>query len=57
MIRIRSLRRAIAFVLIVAGAALMLLSPSVRAGLAAFVLGVVLELVGLLVDRRTPPQG
>lgn len=56
MIRNRKLRRGLAGVLVVAGALLMLLSPSVSLGLMAFGLGVVLELAGLAIERRTPPQ-
>jgi hypothetical protein len=55
MIRNRPVRRAIAVVLIVAGGALMLLSPSVGPGLIAFGCGVLLELAGLVVERRDPP--
>ena len=56
MIRNRMLRRGLAGVLIVAGGLLMLLSPSVSLGLVAFGLGVVLELAGLAIERRAPPQ-
>jgi hypothetical protein len=45
-------RRAIAVVLIVSGGALMLLSPSVTTGLIAFGLGLCLELVGHVLERR-----
>ncbi|MDO9313562.1 MAG: hypothetical protein Q7T97_03325 [Burkholderiaceae bacterium] len=48
----RHLRRAISVAMIVVGGALMLLSPSVRAGLLAFGLGVCLELLGHVLDRR-----
>ena len=41
--------------LIVAGGALMLLSPSVGPGLIAFACGVLLELVGMVVERSKPP--
>ena len=51
----RRVRRGIAAVLIVAGGALMLLSPSVGPGLIAFACGVLLELVGLVVERNKPP--
>ena len=54
MIRHRRLRRGAAGALIVVGALLMLLSPSVALGLLPFTLGVVLELVGLAIERRTP---
>lgn len=46
------LRRVIAVMLLVAGAALLLLSTEVGAGLLAFGLGVALELTGLALDRR-----
>ena len=55
MIRNRRTRRVIAAVLIMAGGVLMLLSPSVGPGLIAFGGGVLLELIGLLVERRNPP--
>lgn len=55
MIRNRRIRRAIAAVLIAAGGGLMLLSPSVGPGLIAFGCGVLLELVGLVVEHRNPP--
>jgi hypothetical protein len=55
MMRRRKLRQGIAAVLVVAGAALMLLSPSVGPGLLAFGCGVVLELVGQVLERRNPP--
>jgi hypothetical protein len=42
----------VAVALMVAGCALMLLSPSVSAGLAAFGLGLLLELVGIAIDHR-----
>lgn len=54
MIRNRRLRRAIAAVLIVLGGGLMLLAPSVGPGLLAFGCGVLLELVGLAMERRGP---
>jgi hypothetical protein len=46
------LRRVIAVVLLVAGAALLLLSTEVGAGLLAFGLGIALELTGLALERR-----
>jgi hypothetical protein len=52
MIRNSKLRRVIAVVLLVAGAALMLLSTEVGAGLLTFGLGVALELIGLVLERR-----
>ncbi len=54
MIRNRLVRRSASVVLIVAGGLLMLLSTSVGAGLILFSLGVVLELIGLSLDRRNP---
>lgn len=48
----RRTRRAIAVVLIVSGGALMLLSPSVTTGLIAFGLGLGLELLGHVLERR-----
>jgi hypothetical protein len=52
MIRHSKLRRALALVLVVAGAALLLLSTDVGAGLLTFGLGVALELIGLALERR-----
>jgi hypothetical protein len=53
-IPVRQLRRAIAVALIAIGGALMLLSPAVRTGLLAFSLGVCLELLGQVLERRDP---
>jgi hypothetical protein len=50
----RRARRVVAVVLMVAGGALMALSPDVGAGLAAFALGLLLELVGLALEHRPP---
>ena len=50
--RRRHLRRGVAVALMVTGVALMLLSPSVGPGLAAFGLGLLLELVGIALDHR-----
>jgi len=55
MIRNRRARRVVAGVLIVVGGALMWLSPSVGPGLIAFGCGILLELVGLVVEHRNPP--
>jgi hypothetical protein len=53
--RSRRLRRTIAAILVVAGAALLLMAPTEeRLGLIAFALGVLLEGVGLVLDRRDP---
>lgn len=54
MIRNRRYRRALALLLIVVGALVMLLSTSVGAGLLVFGLGVLLELIGLALERRDP---
>lgn len=48
----RHLRRGVAVALMVAGIALMLLAPSVGPGLAAFGLGLLLELVGIALEHR-----
>jgi hypothetical protein len=48
------LRRLVAVVLMLAGGALMLLSTSVRTGLLVFGLGVLLELIGVALERRAP---
>jgi hypothetical protein len=50
----RRARRVVAVVLMVVGGALMALSPDVGAGLAAFALGLLLELVGLALEHRPP---
>lgn len=55
MIRNRRLRRGMAVALILLGAVLLLLAPSVHYGLIAFALGVVLELAGIAIERRAPP--
>jgi drug/metabolite transporter (DMT)-like permease len=54
MIRNRRVRRLVALALIVLGVVLLLLAPSVRYGLIAFALGVVLELAGIAIERREP---
>lgn len=46
------LRRTLAALLVVAGAALMLLSPAVGMGLGAFALGIMLEAVGLVLEHQ-----
>jgi len=48
----RGLRRLATIMLVGGGAGLMLLSVSVRGGLIAFALGVLLELVGRVAERR-----
>jgi hypothetical protein len=55
MIRSRRWRRTAAAGLVGLGAALLLLSPSVNAGLIAFALGVALELAGLAIERFKRP--
>ena len=50
----RRARRVVAVVLMVVGGALMALSPDVGAGLVAFALGLLLELVGLALEHRPP---
>jgi len=55
MRRYRRIRRVVAVALLVAGAALLLLSPSVGPGLVAFALGLLLEVVGIALERRDPP--
>lgn len=54
MIRNRRNRRIAEAVLMALGGALLLLAPSVHFGLIAFALGIVLELVGLALERRGP---
>jgi len=51
MIRNRGLRRGIAIALMVAGASLMLLAPPVWIGAIPLGLGIVLELVGIRLER------
>jgi hypothetical protein len=55
MLRNRGLRRVVGASLLLAGALMMLFSPSVEVGLVAFALGVVLELAGLTLERRDRP--
>lgn len=52
MLRKRRSRRVVAGVLIVVGAVLMFLAPEIWAGLALLVLGVVVELVGIALERE-----
>jgi hypothetical protein len=54
MLRHRRIRRTIAATLLGIGLLLLLLAPSVGAGLAFFVLGFLLELVGLALEHRDP---
>lgn len=55
MIRNRRARRTLAAALAVVGGVLLLLAPSVHYGLVAFGLGIVLELAGIVVERRDRP--
>jgi len=54
--RKRTLRRVVSAAMFVGGAALLWLAPSTAPGLIAFALGVVLELLGLVLDRPRPPR-
>lgn len=56
MMRNRRLRRAAAVTAIVVGGLLLWLAPSSLAGVLAFAVGVVLELVGLALERRGPAR-
>ena len=56
MIRNRKFRRSLAGALVLGGALLMWLSPAVSIGLGAFAVGLVLELGGLAIERRSPPE-
>lgn len=53
MIKHPRIRRASAVVLILAGAVLMLLAQEIWPGVLLFVSGVILEMVGITLDRRT----
>jgi drug/metabolite transporter (DMT)-like permease len=52
--RSHRLRQAVAALLVVMGVALLLLAPSAGPGLVAFALGVLIEAVGLALERRDP---
>ena len=52
MIRNRRFRRTLSLLLMLLGGLLMLLSPAVGAGVVVFGLGVLLEVVGLALERR-----
>ncbi|MBW8459035.1 MAG: hypothetical protein K0M58_11435 [Thiobacillus sp.] len=54
MVRYRRSRRALALFLVVLGGILMYLAPEVWGGLAVLALGVVIELVGISLERKTP---
>ncbi len=64
MAHTRPLRRLASVVLMLLGGLLMLLSTSVHTGLVVFALGVLLELIGIALERRgsrpgaprTPPK-
>lgn len=45
-------RRSLAVALVVAGGALMILAPQVRAGVIMLALGVVIEVVGITLEHR-----
>ena len=53
MLRNRRSRRVLALFLVVLGGLLMYLAPEVWGGLAVLALGVVIELVGIALERRT----
>lgn len=52
MIRNKSLRRASAIALVIAGGVIMWLSPQTLAGAAVLGLGIVLEAIGIGLERR-----
>ena len=52
MLRYRRSRRALALFLVVLGCAMMFLAPEVWGGLAVLALGVVIELVGIALERK-----
>ena len=52
MIRNRRTRRVSATIMVVLGAVMMFLAPAVWQGLVLFVLGVVLEWLGIALERR-----
>ena len=53
MIKNRGIRRASAGVMVALGIALMLFAPDACEGALLFVLGVVLELVGIVMEHKT----
>ena len=53
MLRYRRSRRVLALFLVVLGGVMMFLAPEVWGGLAVLALGVVIELVGIALERRT----
>jgi membrane-bound ClpP family serine protease len=52
MIKNRRVRRISATIMVVLGAVMMFLAPAVWQGLVLFVLGVVLELLGIALERK-----
>jgi hypothetical protein len=52
MLRYRRSRRALALFLVVLGGVMMFLAPEVWGGLAVLALGVVIELVGIALERK-----
>jgi hypothetical protein len=56
MMRNRRLRRTVAAASIVIGAVLLWLAPSSLPGVLAFAVGIVLELVGAVLERRGPSR-
>lgn len=53
MLRMRRSRRVLALFLVLLGALLMYLAPEVWGGLAVLALGVVVELAGIALERKT----
>lgn len=53
MLRRRRSRRVLALFLVVLGGVLMYLAPEILAGLVVLVLGVVIELAGIALERKT----
>ena len=53
MLRNRRSRRVLALLLVVLGGVLMYLAPEVWGGLAVLTLGVLIELAGIALERRT----
>jgi hypothetical protein len=55
MLRKTAIRRPLALLLVVLGAALMFLAPETWVGLALLVVGVLLELIGIALRHRDAP--
>jgi hypothetical protein len=53
MLKRRRSRRVLAIFLVVLGGVLMYLAPEILAGLVVLVLGVVIELAGIALERKT----